>query len=95
MAQSDPAAELPALMLLLEATVTLRSVRGARTLQMRDFFRSYMTTAIEADECLIEIQVPPLPPGTGWAFEEISRRHGDFALVAAGELFSPGNQNAP
>src|ERR1700722_1891110 len=89
LAHNDPAAELPALLLLLEATVTLRSLRGARTLHLRDFFRSYLTTAIEADECLTQVQVPPLPPGTGWAFEEISRRHGDFALVAAGALFFP------
>jgi carbon-monoxide dehydrogenase medium subunit len=94
LAQNDPAAELPALMLLLDATVTLRSVRGTRKVEMRNFFRSYLTTAIEPDECLTQIEVPSLPPQTGWAFEEVSRRHGDFAMVAAGALFLPGNQSS-
>ena len=90
LAQNDPAAELPAVMLLLDATVTLRSLRGTRRVAMDGFFDSYMSTVIADDECLVDIEIPSLRPGAGAAFMEISRRHGDFALVAAGAVFVPG-----
>jgi CO/xanthine dehydrogenase FAD-binding subunit len=54
--------------------------------EWRDFFVTHLTTAIEPDELLVEIEVPPVPPGTGWAFSEYARRHGDFALGGAAAL---------
>jgi CO/xanthine dehydrogenase FAD-binding subunit len=47
-----------------------------------------MTTLLEADELLVEIRVPAVSPNTGWSFQEVSRRHGDFALAAVGALVS-------
>jgi carbon-monoxide dehydrogenase medium subunit len=92
LAQNDPAAELPAVMLLLGATVTLLSRRGARRVAMDDFFESYLSTVIAPDECLTEIEIPSLPPGAGATFMEVSRRHGDFALVAAAAVFIPAGE---
>jgi aerobic carbon-monoxide dehydrogenase medium subunit len=81
LAHADPAAELPAVAAALGATLILRSGRGQRTLTPEQFFVAYLTTAGEPDELLVEMRLPPMPPRTGSAFVEISRRHGDFALV--------------
>ena len=59
----------------------MRSARGERTLKPEQFFKAYLTTAAEPDELLVEVRLPAMPPRTGSAFLEISRRHGDFALV--------------
>ena len=81
-AHADPAAELPAVMLALDAVMTIRGAAGARHVAAVDFFRSYLETAIAADELLVEVRLPAVDaPGVGSAFQEISRRHGDFALA--------------
>lgn len=81
---SDPAAELPALATLLDATFTITNAQGAkRTVKPDEFFVTYLTTAVEPEEMLSEIYFPTLPAGTGWSFVEVARRHGDFALVGA------------
>lgn len=85
---ADPAAELPALALLLEAEFVLRSLRGERVAQARDFYLSYMTTTIEPTEVLTEARFPPWQPRAGWAIQEISRRHGDFAMVGVATLLT-------
>ena len=83
-AHADPAAELPAVMLALDAVMTIRGAGGTRTVAAKDFFRSYLETAIAADELLIDVRIPVAAArGTGSAFQEISRRHGDFALAGA------------
>jgi CO/xanthine dehydrogenase FAD-binding subunit len=82
-AHADPAAELPAAFAALDATFNARSRRGDRSIGWRDFFRSEFTTALEADELLVSIDVPIPAPGTGMAFVEFARRHGDFALGGA------------
>jgi carbon-monoxide dehydrogenase medium subunit len=78
---ADPAAEYPATVLALDATLVARSVRGAREIPAAAFFDGVMTTTLEPDEILAEIRVPKAPPGSGGAFVEIARRHGDFALA--------------
>lgn len=78
---ADPAAELPALMLALDAELHAKNGDQARIISAPDFFAGLFMTALNPDEILIEITVPPIPPRTGWAFREISRRHGDYALV--------------
>jgi CO/xanthine dehydrogenase FAD-binding subunit len=84
LAHADPAAELPLVAQTLGAKMTLRSSRGARTLDANEFFAGPMATAAHADECLEEILWPAWAEGrTGSAFTEISIRHGDFAMVAA------------
>jgi aerobic carbon-monoxide dehydrogenase medium subunit len=82
---ADPAAELPMVMLALDARFTLASTRGVRTVPAHSFFTGYLSTVLDADELLIEIDVP-LTRGMGSAVEEISRRAGDFAMVAVAAL---------
>ncbi|HMB91286.1 MAG TPA: xanthine dehydrogenase family protein subunit M [Rhodothermales bacterium] len=82
-AHADPAAELPAVMLALNAQFRLQSQRGERWIAARDFFIGLFATAREPDELLTEIALAPLLPRTGCAFREVARRHGDYALVGA------------
>ncbi len=89
-AHADPAAELPAVALLLDATLTLRSARGSRCVPARDFFVAYLTTLAEPDELLVEMQLPRMPWAAGWGVDEVSRRHGDFAMAGAVALLVPG-----
>jgi CO/xanthine dehydrogenase FAD-binding subunit len=81
---ADPAAELPACMIALDAVFHLRSARAERGCRAQDFFRGLLATALEPDELLAEIEVPGAPaPRTGHGFAEVARRHGDFALAGA------------
>ena len=83
LAHADPAAELPAVTIALGGRLRVQSQRGERWVPAEEFFVGLFTTVLEPDELLVEIALPPLPPRTGWAFTEVSRRHGDFALVGA------------
>lgn len=78
---ADPAAELPAVMVALEATMRIAGPSGTRTVPAEEFFLMYFTTCVQAHELLTEVLVPVLPERTGCAFEELARRHGDFALA--------------
>ena len=82
-AHADPAAELPAALAALAATFHVRSARGARSLRFDELSVTHLTTSLEPDEVLVEIEVPAPPPRTGAAFVEFTRRHGDFALAGA------------
>lgn len=84
LSHADPAAELPMLATLLGAKLHLRSHRGARALSTGDFFLGALATALEEDEILVGVEFPRLPAGTGWAFHEIAKRKGDFAMAAVG-----------
>ena len=67
-----------------EMRVALQSVSGSPTVtDASDFFTGLFATALEPDELLTEIEIPRMPPRTGCAFQEISRRHGDYALAGA------------
>ena len=81
---ADPAAELPMMMVLLDAQISLLSARGTRELEAQEFFLGPLTSAVEEDEIVTQIGLPGLPRGAGWAFEEVARRSGDFALAAVG-----------
>ena len=81
LAHADPAAELPAVVAALDGELVLRSARGQRVLKPEEFFVTYFTTAAAPAELLVEVRLPAMPPRTGSAFVEVSRRHGDFALV--------------
>lgn len=95
LAHADPAAELPALAVALEASIILAGPGGKeRTLKSAELFITNLTTAIEPDELLTEVRFPTLPANTGWSIIEVARRHGDFALVgviAAVTLDDQGN----
>jgi len=80
-AHADPAAELPALALALDAEMTLTSAKAARTVGAETFFQSFFTTALEANEILTEVRFPAPPKESAWSVLEISRRHGDFAIA--------------
>ena len=86
LAHADPASELPALLLALEAELTLASQRGERTLPADQFFTGPLTTALQPGELLTEVRARGLPPRTGGAFVEIARRYGDYALAGAAAL---------
>jgi len=87
LAHADPAGELPLAAVVLDATLTLRSRAGTRTLPAAEFFTGPLTTALREDELLTEIEVPATT-GQGCAVEEMSRRAGDFAIVAVAALVS-------
>src|SRR5215469_5257139 len=82
LSHADPAAELPMMVLLLDAALHIATVSGLRVVAARDFFLDTMTVDLNGTELLTEIVLPKLPPQTGWGFEEVARRHGDFALAA-------------
>jgi carbon-monoxide dehydrogenase medium subunit len=91
---ADPAAELPLLAIALDATFHLRSARGSRSVAARDFYQGYLLTDIAPDELLVEILFHLPPPGAGWCFTEIARRHGDFAIVAVAVLLDFGRDRS-
>jgi carbon-monoxide dehydrogenase medium subunit len=80
---ADPASELPALLLCLEGVVVARGPRGERMVPADRFYRAPLTTALAADELATAVRFSLPPAGAGWGFAEVSRRHGDFALVGA------------
>jgi CO/xanthine dehydrogenase FAD-binding subunit len=86
LAHADPASELPAVMVALEASFVLARRGGRRTVPAGEFFTAALTTALGSDELLAEIQVPALPARTGGAFVEVARRAGDYALAGAAAL---------
>ena len=86
LSHADPATELPMLSFLLDADVSLVRLGHERTLPVRDFIQGPLTTAIEQTELLREIRFPKLVDGMGWGFEEVSRRSGDYAVVAVASL---------
>jgi len=88
MAHADASAELPAVAVATDAELLVRSGRGERVLTAEDFFQGHFTTAMDDDECLVEVRVPTGPAGAGWAFQEVARRHGDFALVGVGAMIA-------
>ena len=81
LAHADPAAELPAVARALEAEFVVRSQAGERVIQAADWFEGYLTTSRHPDELLVEVRFPAAAPGTGTSFQEVARRHGDFAIV--------------
>jgi aerobic carbon-monoxide dehydrogenase medium subunit len=80
-AHADPAAELPAVMAALGAQLVVQGPTGTRVVSADEFFVTYLTTTLGTDEILTEVRLPAWPAGAGWCFKEISRRHGDFAIV--------------
>ena len=86
LSHADPAAELPAVALCLDARFTARGPAGERILEADEFFRTQLTTALEPTELLTEVWFPPAPRGAGSAWLELARRHGDYALVGVGAV---------
>lgn len=88
LAHADPAAELPAVMVTLQADIVIRGPRGERRVPAEQFFTGLFATALEPGELLVAVELPPRPARSGWAFEEMARRHGDYALVGVAVLLA-------
>jgi CO/xanthine dehydrogenase FAD-binding subunit len=93
-AHADPTAELPAALAALEARFHVRSRRGSRILSSSELFLGPLTTALEPDELLLEVEVPPLPGNAGTSFVEHARTHGDFAIAGVAAVVVPGEHAA-
>jgi carbon-monoxide dehydrogenase medium subunit len=78
---ADPSAEMPAVAVTCEAQFEIKSLRGTRIVPADEFFVSVLTTALEADELLVSIRLPAWPSDRRYAFQEFSRRIGDFAMA--------------
>jgi len=81
LAHADPASEMPAVVLALDGKLHAQSLRCERWIAAADFFTGALTTALEPDEMLTEVELPVAPQGGGACFMEVSRRRGDFALI--------------
>jgi carbon-monoxide dehydrogenase medium subunit len=92
LAHADPAAELPAVARALDAEFVVRGQSGERVIPAAQWFEGYLTTSRGPDELLLEVRFPAARPGTGVSFQEVARRHGDFAMVglAASLVFADG-----
>jgi carbon-monoxide dehydrogenase medium subunit len=86
MAHADASAELPAVAVITEADMVVRSAAGERVVPAEEFFVGHFTTSMADDELLTEVRIPSGPTAAGWAFYEIARRHGDFALVGVAAM---------
>jgi len=87
-AHADPAAELPAVALATDAIMVAESSDGVRHIRASDFFEGYLQTALRPDELLTEVRFPRWPDNTGAAVSEVSRRHGDFAMMGVACMIS-------
>jgi CO/xanthine dehydrogenase FAD-binding subunit len=85
---ADPSAEMPLLLVLLGGSVIAQGPSRIREIAAEVFFRSFLTTARRRNEIIVEAHFPVLAPGAGWAFDEVSRRRGDFALAGVGCVLS-------
>jgi carbon-monoxide dehydrogenase medium subunit len=83
LAHADPAAEYPAVAVALDATMEVVSARGSRAIVARVFFDGHWTTTMEPDELLVGVSFPIWRGRSGFAVEELARRHGDFAIAGA------------
>jgi aerobic carbon-monoxide dehydrogenase medium subunit len=81
LSHADPAAELPMLALFYGAELSVQGPAGRRVVAAEDFFVDALTNCLEPEEIVLEIEFP-IPPHNGWAFEEVARRFGDFALAS-------------
>jgi CO/xanthine dehydrogenase FAD-binding subunit len=78
---ADQAAELPGLLLACDGWVEARSAAGTRTIRAADLFVGPFSTNLRPDEIVTSVCFPVPPAGTGWSFQEVARRHGDFAVA--------------
>lgn len=86
-AHADPAAEMPGVAVTCDAEIAVTGASGTRTIRAADFFLGALTTALEPDEIVTEIRLPPWPAKRRWGFQEFARRRGDFAIAAAAVFY--------
>lgn len=83
---ADGAAEVPLVLVLLGGSVVVEGPSGRREIEADKFFRFHLTTTRQHDEIAVEARFPVLPPDSGWAFDEVTRRHGDYAIAGVGAV---------
>ncbi|MBL8091566.1 MAG: xanthine dehydrogenase family protein subunit M [Anaerolineales bacterium] len=83
---ADPAAELPVLMIALNARLKAKNKNAERWIDAKDFFAGMFTTALKPDEVLVEIELPFAEKNTGWSFMEVAPRSGDYAMMGVATL---------
>lgn len=88
LAHADPAAELPVIALAVDAQIKVQSNAGERTIPALEFFQGMFMTEIKPDEILVEVAIPASSARTGWAFKEIARRSGDYAMMGVAVLIT-------
>jgi len=88
LAHADPAAELPVIALAVDAQIKVQSNAGERTIPAVEFFQGMFMTEIKPDEILVEVAIPASSARTGWAFKEIARRSGDYAMMGVAVLIT-------
>ena len=93
LAHADPAAELPVIMVTLGARFRLQRRGGERWVGAADFYESLFMTALDADEILVEIEIPPMLANSGYAFAELARRRGDYAQVGVAATLTVDENN--
>ena len=87
LSHADPAAELPMLAVFYGATIKVQGPEGRREIPAEEFFVSALANCLDPEEIVFEIDFPILTSHTGWAFEEVARRFGDFALACIAVSF--------
>jgi CO/xanthine dehydrogenase FAD-binding subunit len=93
LSHADPASELPAIAVALQARFHVQAARQDRWIEASDFFVAALTTDLQPDEMLVEIELPPSKPRTGCCFMEIARRRGDFAIVGIAAVITLGDRD--
>jgi aerobic carbon-monoxide dehydrogenase medium subunit len=86
-AHADPAAEMPGIAVACDAEIAVVGSAGSRVIKAGDFFIAPLTTALTADEIIVEVRLPAWPTTRRWGFQEFSRRRGDFAMAATAVFY--------
>ena len=92
LAHADAAAELPALLLATGGSVVAKNISGSRVIEANSLFQFHMTTTLSHDEIITEVRIPSLKPGSGWAFKEFTRRHGDYAIAGIAVIINMSSE---
>jgi aerobic carbon-monoxide dehydrogenase medium subunit len=93
LSHADPASELPAIALALGARFRVQAAKQERWIETADFFAGALTTDLQPDEMLVEVELPWPKPHTGSCFMEIARRRGDFAIAGVAAMVTLGSEN--
>jgi carbon-monoxide dehydrogenase medium subunit len=93
LALADPSAQWPLLAVLLNARIDLAARDGSRSVGAGDFFTGVFATAAAPSELVVAVSLPRLPAGEGWGYRAFTRRHGDFAIVAAAATVTLDREN--
>ena len=92
LSHADPAAELPTIAVLLNATIITANASGGREISAAEFFIAPLTTALTPDEIVVAVDLPGLPEGSGYGFEEFAQRRGDFGVAGVAAIVKMDGQ---